>query len=85
MPRRLRWGLFVKNCRDAEALDKAYSELMEDYPYFVKQAQIFAELHIANGVRSVPCMVSTIKPILHGNEGFPYKTLEHKPPCSYVK
>jgi hypothetical protein len=70
---------FVKNCRDAEALENAYTQIIADYPHFVKQAQAFAERHVANGVRSVPCMVSTIKSILQGQEGFPYQTVEHKP------
>jgi hypothetical protein len=71
---------FMKNCCDVGALDHAYNETIGNYPHFVKQAQTFAERHVANGVRSVPCLVATIKSILHGQEDFPCVLLEHKPP-----
>ncbi|MBW2476841.1 MAG: hypothetical protein JRE63_05905 [Deltaproteobacteria bacterium] len=71
---------FVPNCVDVGSLDQAYNKIIQNYAYYVGQAQKFAQYHVANGPQSVPAMVSALKSLLEGQEEMPYEILTHKPP-----
>lgn len=74
---------FTANCHDAKSLDCAYNEIIGSYPHYLQQARRFAERHVANGARSIPCIVSTLQAIVDGREDFPCVMLPHLPPsCS---
>ncbi|MBW2519173.1 MAG: hypothetical protein JRD88_02350, partial [Deltaproteobacteria bacterium] len=60
--------------------DQAYNKIIQNYAYYVGQAQKFAQYHVANGPQSVPAMVSALKSLLEGQEVMPYEILTHKPP-----